>query len=296
LSYVWRGVNQLTLSKGNLTELEKGCALFGNELLRKTITDTIKICQDISQNYLWVDGLCILQEGEEVRYNHIGLMDAVCNLAFLTIVTASVDDATSGLPSFNALRLSPNCSLHVETISYNNFISSLSSKIAAEAIAELKRATHRWTLQEYVLSKRAVVFTGKYVFFRCEEALWAEDFGLNFPSFCNNGPGWGLPLYPLSTTVSDHYTGNYPQLIASVCSPNSHERGRHVERFPWSSKSSRGRHRYSFLGVTIKRVQTSATVGDSSVFPSQKRTLIPKLVLGGVGSYHYRSRQTSHSR
>jgi hypothetical protein len=132
-------VNQLTLSKGNLTELEKGCALFGNELLRKTITDTIKICQDISQNYLWVDGLCILQEGEEVRYNHIGLMDAVCNLAFLTIVTASVDDATSGLPSFNALRLSPNCSLHVETISYNNFISSLSSKIAAEAIAELKR-------------------------------------------------------------------------------------------------------------------------------------------------------------
>jgi hypothetical protein len=58
------------------------------------------------------------------------------------------------------------------------------------------------------------VFTGKYVFFRCEEALWAEDFGLHFPSFCDSGPGWDLPLYRLSTTVSDHYAVNYPRLIA----------------------------------------------------------------------------------
>jgi hypothetical protein len=58
------------------------------------------------------------------------------------------------------------------------------------------------------------VFTRKYGFFRSEEARWAEDFGLHFPSFCNNGPGWSLPLYPLSTTVSDHYAGNYPQLVA----------------------------------------------------------------------------------
>jgi hypothetical protein len=145
-------------------------------------------------------------------------MDAVYNLAFLTIVTAAGDDATSALPPFNAPRVSPNCSLHVETISDKNYVSSLSPEIASEAIAELKWATRGWTLQEYVLSTRAVVFTGKYVFFRCEEALWAEDFGLHFLSFCDNWPGWGLPLYRLSTTISDQYVGNYPQLVAQyVC-------------------------------------------------------------------------------
>jgi hypothetical protein len=194
--------------------LERENALFSNELLPKTITDAIKLCQDISQNYLWVDCLCILQDGEEDKHSQIASMDAVYNLAFLTIVAAAGDDANSGLPPFNTPRLSPSCSLNVETISDNNFVSSLSPKISAEAIAELKWATRGWTLQEYVLSKRAVVFTGKYVFFRCEEALWAEDFGLHFPSFCNNGPGWDLPLYRLSTTVSDHYAGNYPQLVA----------------------------------------------------------------------------------
>jgi len=189
LSYVWGSGNQLTLTKSNLTELEKEYALFSNELLPKTITDAIKLCQDISQNYLWVDCLCILQDGEEDKHSQIASMDAVYNMAFLTIVAAAGDDATSGLPPFNAPRVSPNCSLHVETISDKNHVSSLSPETASEAIVELKWAPRGWTLQEYVLSKRAVVFTGKYVFFRCEEALWAEDFGLHFPSFCDNWPG-----------------------------------------------------------------------------------------------------------
>jgi hypothetical protein len=141
LSYVWGSGNQLTLRKGNLTELEKEHALFNNELLPKTITDAIKLCREISQNYLWVDCLCILQDGEEDNHSQIASMDAVYNLAFLTIVAAAGGDATSGLPPFNAPRLSPNCSLHVETISDNSFVSSLGPKIAAGAIAELKWAT-----------------------------------------------------------------------------------------------------------------------------------------------------------
>jgi hypothetical protein len=142
--------------------------------------DAIKLCRAISQDYLWVDCLCILQDGEEDKHSQIASMDAAYSLAFLTIVAAFGYDATSGLPPFNAPRVSLNCLLYVETISDNNYVSSLSPEIASETIAELKWATRGWTLQEHVLSKRVVVFTGKYVFFRCEEALWAEDFGLHF--------------------------------------------------------------------------------------------------------------------
>ncbi len=72
LSCVWGNANQLTLNKSNLAELEKEHARFGNELLLpKTITDAIKLCHDISQNYLWIDCLCILQDGEEDKHDQI---------------------------------------------------------------------------------------------------------------------------------------------------------------------------------------------------------------------------------
>jgi hypothetical protein len=92
-------------------------------------------------------------------------MDAVYNLSFLTIVAAAGDDAIAGLSLYKCLRLTPNLSFHLEIILGNNFITSPSPNIAAEVITKLKWATRGWTLQEYVLSERAVVFTGQYGFF-----------------------------------------------------------------------------------------------------------------------------------
>ncbi|KAN0110061.1 hypothetical protein V8E51_006448 [Hyaloscypha variabilis] len=131
-------------------------------------------------------------------------MDAVYSLSFLTIVAAAGDNANAGLSPYKCLRLNPKVSFHLETISGNNFVTSLSPKIAAEAITKSKWATRGWTLQEYVLSKRVV-------------GLWAEDFGLNLSSFSDSWPGWDLPLYRFSQaskSVSRQYTGNYPLLVA----------------------------------------------------------------------------------
>lgn len=218
LSYVWGCANQFTLNKQNLTRLEEEGALFSNDiLLPKSITDAIKLCQNLNQKYLWVDCLCILQDGEEDKHNQVSSMDAVYNSAFLTIVGAAGDSANAGLRPFNSPRFNSHLLFHVETISGINFVSCLSPQIAIEAITESKWATRGWTLQEYVLSKKTVVFTGRYVFFRCNEALWAEEFGLQFLSFRNNWPGWDLPLYRFSTTAqstSAPYLGNYSQLVA----------------------------------------------------------------------------------
>ena len=116
-------------------------------------------------------------------------MNVVYNLALLTIVAAAGDGANAGLRPFNSPRFNSHLSFHVETISGIYFVSCLSPQIATEIIAESKWASRGWTLQEYILSKRMVVFTGRYVFFHCKEALWAEDFGLQFLSFRDNWPG-----------------------------------------------------------------------------------------------------------
>jgi len=82
----------------------------------KVLTGRVSLCQDICQNYLWIDCLCILQDGEEDKHNQISSMDAVYNLSFLTIVAAAGDDANAGLSPYNCLRLTPNVSFHVEII------------------------------------------------------------------------------------------------------------------------------------------------------------------------------------
>jgi hypothetical protein len=214
----------VVLTKDNLPEMEEEYALFGEKfLLPKTIMDAIKLCQDIGQKYLWVDCLCILQDEEEDKYSQIGSMDAVYNLAFLTIIAASGDDANTGLSPFISARLIPDRSIYVETISCKNFLSSLSPLHAAEVIAKSKWATRGWTLQEYVLSKRSVIFTGQYVFFRCEEALWGEDFGLHLSSFCDNRLDWDLPLYRISITpqsAARHYPESYSRLAAQYIRRN----------------------------------------------------------------------------
>ena len=184
LSYVWCNANQLTLNKSNLAELEKEYALLSNELLLpETITNAIKLCQDICQNYLWIDCLCILQDGEEDKHNQISSMDAVYNLSFLTIVAAAGDDANAGLSPYNCLRLTPNVSFHVEIIWGNNPITSPSPKIAAEVITKLKWATRGWTFSRiYTFEESSRIHGTIRFFFRCEEGLCAEEFGLHFSS------------------------------------------------------------------------------------------------------------------
>lgn len=138
----------------------------------------------------------------------------------MTIIAAAGDDANAGLTPFNSPQFNSDPLTSIETISGNTFVSVLSPSIAAEAIAKSRWASRGWTLQEFALSKRALIFTGQCAFFRCEEALWAEDYGLELSSFCDNGPNWDLPLYRLSPPhdARRHYSEVYPQLVTEYVS------------------------------------------------------------------------------
>ncbi|PMD52336.1 uncharacterized protein K444DRAFT_487209, partial [Hyaloscypha bicolor E] len=174
LSYVWGGENQGTRTSYRKIKVRPYRAFSGLHKIMLCIPDTLCRYLHLSQNYLRVDCLCILQDGEEDKHNQISSMDVVYNLALLTIVAAAGDGANAGLRPFNSPRFvhrrsfNSHLSFHVETISGIYFVSCLSPQIATEIIAESKWASRGWTLQEYILSKRMVVFTGRYVFFHCK--------------------------------------------------------------------------------------------------------------------------------
>lgn len=216
LSYVWGKIDQVVLTKSNLVSLEREQALFGKEFVPpRTIRDAIKLCQDIGETYLWVDSLCIVQDEKMDKLIQIRSMDTVYNQAFLTIVAAAGDDADSGLPPFNSPRSESDALISIEAILGNYYVSSVSPVIASQAITASKWATRGWTLQEFALSKRVVIFTGQYVFYRCENSVWGEDFGLNLPYSSDKGAYWDLPLERLSSEQTTPWHGNntYSRLV-----------------------------------------------------------------------------------
>jgi hypothetical protein len=64
------------------------------------IQDAIDFTKQIDQRYVWIDGLCIVQDDDEMKASIIGKMNLVYRHAFLTLFAATGDDANSGLAGF----------------------------------------------------------------------------------------------------------------------------------------------------------------------------------------------------
>jgi hypothetical protein len=68
-----------------------------NQQLVMVVKDAMQLTADIGQRYLWVDSLCIVQDGPE-KMDTINKMDLVYRNSLLTIVAATGDHANVGLP------------------------------------------------------------------------------------------------------------------------------------------------------------------------------------------------------
>ena len=66
LSYVWGASPMFKLNMYNFERLSTPGSLEGiREDLPKTINDAILFMKAIGERYLWVDGLCLVQDDEE---------------------------------------------------------------------------------------------------------------------------------------------------------------------------------------------------------------------------------------
>jgi hypothetical protein len=103
LSYVWgrRNKSRLILTSDNEEALMEPGALALSETrtsIPNTILDTMSVVRKLRERYLWVDSLCLLQDGANELRDCVTIMDLFYEMALLTIVAASGEDAWSGLP------------------------------------------------------------------------------------------------------------------------------------------------------------------------------------------------------
>ncbi|PQE32253.1 heterokaryon incompatibility protein [Rutstroemia sp. NJR-2017a WRK4] len=160
LSYVWGEMTRtsaLMLRKGNVQQLAEDFSIPRSNL-PATIRDAMVVCAKIGKRYLWVDCLCIVQDGhEDVKQAQIENMGNIYASATLTIVGASGDDARSGLAGIDGKpRLKAPRLIHLNKMVLTE---SVESPFYSNDEAIPKWHTRGWTFQELLFSSRLLIFT-----------------------------------------------------------------------------------------------------------------------------------------
>lgn len=157
----------LMLDKENYNELLiEGSLELIRSRLPKTINDVIDFVSMIGERYLWVDGLCLVQDDHEDVLLGIQMMNSIYHGAYCTIAAASGESANAGLITSDM----PQATEEIAP--------GLNMTIQHSIDWYLKRSdynTRGWTLQELVLSRRTILFINGQIHFRCRSANWSED-------------------------------------------------------------------------------------------------------------------------
>lgn len=173
LSYVWGGAQQLQLRRYNKAELmEKNGLNLYRWAISQTILDAMTVVQGIDQRYLWVDSMCILQDADDPeKREQISHMDQIYGSALLTIVAADATNANVGLEgvregSRSVMQLAEELrpGFHI-----------MAPTAVPQQLDKSPWNMRAWTMQERLLSRRLLIFTGGQVVWYCRGRVMFED-------------------------------------------------------------------------------------------------------------------------
>ncbi|KAG4435078.1 hypothetical protein IFR05_009437 [Cadophora sp. M221] len=167
LSYVWGSDNsncQLTKDKIHWTQDGKGrrwTPLPG--MPPATILDAMKVVENLGYRYLWVDSLCITQDDPVETQLQIQQMASIYANAAICIVAAAGLSPRTGLPGVSSSRK------YLQSIARINGNTVLGAFLPnfRRMVMETKWGSRAWTYQEFVLSRRILIFTESEIFYHC---------------------------------------------------------------------------------------------------------------------------------
>jgi hypothetical protein len=217
LSYVWGQSQSARLSTSNLDALRQDGALNSPSVtLPNTIKDAIRLVTQLNGQYIWVDRLCIPQDGGSVKQQELDAMALIYAGAYATIVAAQGEDAEEGLPGIpNGTKLRDQHFAYSARngLSRKSFRRSLiptsfrppavkwvdlSIPIHTRRIQNYSRLllattwnSRGWTFQEQLFSRRKIIFQDDTVNWECHCTAWHEaqvDLGLLAREPCRKLP------------------------------------------------------------------------------------------------------------
>jgi hypothetical protein len=118
---------------------------------------------------LWVDALCIVQDGS-TKMDQIKKMHEVYESATFTIVAANGKDADAGLPGASEASTKRQVSVRAQEM-----LLIMQGPRLERLIDSTHWSTRAWTYQEFLVSRRRVIFSDKLIYFACRHGIYPED-------------------------------------------------------------------------------------------------------------------------
>ncbi|GAW12861.1 hypothetical protein ANO14919_022320 [Xylariales sp. No.14919] len=200
LSYCWGTEKQKTLlERNNKQQLLRDIPL---ESLDKTIQEAIDITRKIGFRYIWIDALCIVQDGEEAKAREIARMHEIYRDATLTLIASQgagvrdgllpKRDVVGGSQPHHVFRLP--CLDEEGTSPGNNTLILLPKYYASLELLGIKHepwVQRAWTLQEAVIPRRCLRFGAQKTTWDCHNAVkeYRDSDGWHYLSFEGNIDG-----------------------------------------------------------------------------------------------------------
>lgn len=244
LSYVWGSVQQVMLNKRTRKYLEQKGSIsiaglkepgiefshldsdFRGKVIPRTIRDAILFCQTLTERYLWTDSLCILQDDEYQQSSgawtnvdkmaQIPKMHIIYGASLLTIIAACGTDSNAGLPGVH------NSNTRTKQVA-GKIGDQFFVSVAGDPMHDFWRsmwAQRGWTFQEFLLSKRHLIFLPDQVVYHCSILSWCEDYSLEFVDEPENHlavPAWtrSYKLRPLQLPIRSKWSNEvfFPALF-----------------------------------------------------------------------------------
>jgi hypothetical protein len=179
LSYVWGQTEGLRTEKTLLPQLqEPGALLRLGPSLPETIRDAMGLVELLGERYLWVDSLCIPQDDEENKLRDINRMAEIYSNSLVTIIAADGHDSGYGLPGIQGLSRARELHQEVFRLEGNEMVVQQQlpkSELEWMARSQVPYFQRGWTFQEYLFSKRRLMFESQIVRWECASCTWNED-------------------------------------------------------------------------------------------------------------------------
>lgn len=174
LSYKWGQSERPNLEKTALPQLQKPNSLTEMRTrIPETIRNAMGVVELLGEDYMWTDSLCIAQDDEANKFKELNQMAAIYANSTLTIIAAEGEDAEFGLPGLKGI--SKPREMKERWIDFGEKEKVIRSMFPWFHLAQTPYFKRGWTFQEYLFSKRRLIFEAQMVRWECSRCAWQED-------------------------------------------------------------------------------------------------------------------------
>ena len=174
LSYKWGQTEGLKTMIALLPQLHRPNALteLGSQI-PETIRNAMDVVQLLGEDHLWVDSLCIAQDDEGIKFRELNQMAAIYANSTVTIIAAEGENAEHGLCGIQGV--SKKRELKQVIFEFGDKEKVIKPKFPWYRVAQSPYFKRGWTFQEYLFSKRRLIFEDRTVRWECSRCAWHED-------------------------------------------------------------------------------------------------------------------------